>query len=202
MKYPALPLTAAAIALSGCAGSGMNTRTALTAAQVLAQANAQPAAPAYPATPQAAVPAYPGMAGAAVAAATGQAPGLTDLLTGRLGISPQQATGAAGAVFGLARQRMAPASFGQLARTVPGMNQYLAAAPRVPYGVPSGLAGTAGALLGNQGGTLGSLAVLAGAFQSLGLNYDMIGQLVPVLLQYVQTQGGAGTMGLLQSALY
>jgi len=48
---------------------------------------------------------------------------------------------------------------------------------------------------------LGRLASLAGSFQSLGLNSDMVSRFIPVILQSVQSQGGSATMGLLQSAL-
>jgi hypothetical protein len=49
---------------------------------------------------------------------------------------------------------------------------------------------------------LGDLAALAGSFQTLGMNTNMITQFVPLVLQYVQGQSGAGAMSLLQSALY
>jgi hypothetical protein len=53
-----------------------------------------------------------------------------------------------------------------------------------------------------EGSSLGSLANLAGSFQSLGMDSSMINQFVPVVLKYVQGQGGAGAMSLLQNALY
>jgi hypothetical protein len=148
----------------------------------------------------------PGMAGQPAAVpGYGQAGGLIDLLAGQLGISPPQALGGAGALFGLARQRLSPADFGQLSAAVPGMDAMIAAAPRVQASVPasSGLMGAAGTLMGGQAASLlGSLAPLAGSFQSLGLGPEMIGQFVPVVLQYVQQQGGPATMNLLRGALY
>jgi hypothetical protein len=82
------------------------------------------------------------------------------------------------------------------------MDQYLSNAPQVPAAANSSLLGAASGLLGNQTGGLGNLASLASSFQTLGMNSNMISQFVPVVMQYVQQQGGTGAMSLLQNALY
>lgn len=126
--------------------------------------------------------------------------GLVNILVGQLGISPQQALGGVGSIFSVAQQRMSPGDFSQLGNSVPGMDRYLSAVPqRVAQSESSGLLGVAGDMMGGQ---LGGLAALAGSFQSLGMNPSMVGQFVPVVLQYVQTQSGAGAMSLLERALY
>lgn len=125
---------------------------------------------------------------------------LTNMLTNQLGINQQQAMGGAGSIFALAQTRMNPSDFMQLSHSVPELDQYLSA---VPQSKSSGsLFSTAADLMGEQGGGLGSLAKLAGSFQSLGMDTSMINQFVPVVLKYVQGQGGAGAMSLLQNALY
>lgn len=124
--------------------------------------------------------------------------GLVNILVGQLGISPQQALGGVGSIFSVAQQRMSPGDFSLLSNSVPGMDRYLSSAPQQVANSPS-LLGAAGSLMGGQ---LGNLANVAGSFQSLGMNPSMVGQFVPVLLQYVQNQGGAATMNLLQRALY
>jgi hypothetical protein len=91
---------------------------------------------------------------------------------------------------------MSPTDFTQLSNAVPNMNQYLSAVP-AQTAVPSATGNTTLANIGSLAG-VGSLA---GSFQNLGLNADMAGKFLPIVLQYVQTQGGASTMGLLQSAL-
>lgn len=117
---------------------------------------------------------------------------LIGILTGQLGINQQQAMGGAGSIFQIAQQRMQPRDFASLSNAIPGMDRYLAAAPQqAAANAPSGLWGTAGSLMS-----------LAGSFQSLGMNADMVGRFVPVMLQYVEQQGGAATMSLLQNALY
>jgi Protein of unknown function VcgC/VcgE (DUF2780) len=145
-----------------------------------------------------------GMAGtvAGTAPVAAQAPSLVSILVQKLGITPQQATGGAGSIFSMAKQSMSPTSFGQVSQAVPGMSQLLSAAPSsgVPSSGAGGLMGSAVSLLGGGSG-LGNMAALAGSFQSLGLNSGMMGKFIPVILQYVQAQGGSGTMGLLQGAL-
>ena len=143
-----------------------------------------------------------GMAGglAGVVPGSSQTPALVGLLVQQLGISPQQAMGGAGSIFSVARQAMSPTNFGLVSNAVPGMSQLLAAAPRMA-GSPMGgdLMGSAANALG--GSSLGQMAMMANAFQSLGLGSGMVNQFIPVILQYVQAQGGSSTMGLLQSAL-
>jgi len=132
-----------------------------------------------------------------------QAPSLVDILVRQLGITPEQAAGGAGAIFSMAKQAMSPTDFSQVIKAVPGMNQYLAEAPSQTaptYGL-AGLMGLAGSALGGSGSALGNMASLVAAFQSLGLNSGMVSQFIPVILQYAQTQGGAATMSMLQSAL-
>ncbi|MXS81640.1 DUF2780 domain-containing protein [Nitrosomonas oligotropha] len=132
-------------------------------------------------------------AGAAVAGnAEGAAQiGLVDILAHRLGVSPQQALGGAGAIFQMAQSNMNPQAFSSLSRSVPGMNTMLGAAPAM-----SNLSALAG---GNS--TLGSAAALAASFQQLNLSPDMVGKFIPVITNYVSKTSGQATANLLQSAL-
>lgn len=126
--------------------------------------------------------------------------GLVNILVSQLGINSQQAMGGVGSILALAQQRMNPGDFMQLSGNVPGVDQYLSAVPRPSSS--SVVWGSAANMLGEQANGLGNLAVLAGSFQSLGMDTNMIGQFVPVILQYVQGQSGPAMMSLLQSALY
>lgn len=142
------------------------------------------------------------VAGSAPVAA--QTPSLVNILVQQLGITPQQATGGAGSIFSVAKQSMSSASFGQVSKAVPGMNQLLTAAPAL--GGSSGSTG-ASSLMGSVasalggGSNLGNMATLASSFQSLGMGSGMMSQFIPVILQYIQARGGSTTMGLLQGAL-
>ena len=125
--------------------------------------------------------------------ATSASPELVSQLTQGLSITPAQATGGAGALFGLAKSRLSPADFSKVAAAVPGMGNFLKAAPANT----SGLSGLAGSLPGGMGG----LASTAGAFQKLGLSPDMAGKFVPILTNFVQSKGGANVASLLSGAL-
>ena len=122
-------------------------------------------------------------------------PELVGELTKGLSITPQQATGGAGALFGLAKSRLNPADFGQIAAVVPGMGSFLKAAPSTSGG--SGLEGLTGSLPGNLGG----MASAATSFQKLGLSPDMVGKFVPILTNFVHAKGGANVASLLSGAL-
>ncbi|MFA5982413.1 MAG: DUF2780 domain-containing protein [Methylococcaceae bacterium] len=126
-------------------------------------------------------------------------PALVNILAQQLGVSQQQALGGAGSLFSVAQQAMPASQFGQVSSVVPGISQILAATPSLNPSSPS-LLGLAGNALGTNSG-LGRLASAAIAFQNLGLNPSMVNQFIPIMLQYVQNQGGAATMGLLQNVL-
>ncbi len=116
-------------------------------------------------------------------------------LTKELNITPQQAAGGAGAIFGLAKTRLSGADFGKLAAVVPGMDGLLKAAPSVKG--ESGL-GSLGSMLPEG---VGGLASLAGSFKSLGLSPEMAAKFVPVLKNYIQAKGGAGIASIFTGAL-
>jgi Protein of unknown function VcgC/VcgE (DUF2780) len=132
---------------------------------------------------------------AAAVAAAKASPELVDSLSKELGASPAQAGAAAGALFGVAKSRMKPADFSQVAAAVPGMASLLKAAPQA-----SAVAATSGAL-GQLAGAGGGLASAASAFSKLGLSPDLIAKAVPVLTSFVSKSGGASVGSLLASAL-
>ncbi len=153
------------------------------------------------------VPVVSGAAAGVPGSVAGTVPGsglnLTNILVQQLGVTPAQATGGAGSLFSTAKQTMNPSDFAQVSSAIPGMSQYLAAAPAqaAPTSGTAGLLNAASGALGGSNSTLGTAASLAGSFQSLGLNSGMVSQFIPIVLQYVQTTGGSTTMGLLRSAL-
>ena len=128
---------------------------------------------------------------------TGQVSADTSKLIGSLvdtlGVSEEQATGGSGAVFKEAKNNMSPVDYSQLLSAVPGIDSLISAAPQT-----GGLAGKASSLLGGSGG---SMAGLADSFSKLGLSPDMVNQFVPVILDFVQSEGGQQAMTLLKNAL-
>jgi hypothetical protein len=124
-------------------------------------------------------------------AAAKASPELVGALSKEIGATPEQAAGAAGALFGVAKSRLNANDFSQIATAVPGMDSLLKAAPTggAP-GAPSQL-----------GAATGGLAGAASAFSKLGLSPDMVGKAVPVLTSYVTKSGGSKVGSLLAGAL-
>jgi uncharacterized protein VcgC/VcgE DUF2780 len=132
-------------------------------------------------------------ASADAAAAAKASPELVSALSKEIGSTPEQAAGAAGALFGVAKSRLKPEEFSQISSAVPGMSALLKAAPTAAVG-------TSGAL-SKMGGTASGLATAASAFSKLGLSPDMVSKAVPVLTSFVSKSGGADVGKLLAGAL-
>jgi hypothetical protein len=129
------------------------------------------------------------------AAAVKASPDLVNALSKEMGSTPEQAAGAAGALFGVAKTRLKADEFTQVSKAVPGMDSLLKAAP-----MASAAAGTSGAL-GQLAGSAGGLATAASAFSKLGLKPELVAKAVPVLTSFVSKSGGAGVGSLLAGAL-
>jgi hypothetical protein len=139
--------------------------------------------------------AAPGLVQVAPAEATAAAkasPELVGALSKEIGSTPEQAAGAAGALFGVAKSKLKADEFSQIATAVPGMDSLLKAAP--------GGSGATGALSQLGGGASG-LAGAAQSFSKLGLSPDMVSKAVPVLTSYVTKSGGSKAGSLLAGAL-
>jgi len=132
-------------------------------------------------------------------------------LVSSLGVNEDQAKGGAGLLFNLAKEKLGSGDFQQLADKIPGVSDLLSAAP-APSSAASGggrlmgaLGGVAASLgaggLGDKLGGLGDLAGLASGFSQLGLSSDMIGKFAPIVLSFVQNQGGDGIKDLLEKVL-
>jgi hypothetical protein len=127
-------------------------------------------------------------------AAVKASPDLVTALSKEIGSSPEQAAGAAGALFGVAKSQLKPDEFSQVAKAVPGMAALLKAAPAAGGAVSA-------ASLGKLAGSAGGLATAANAFSKLGLSPSLVSKAIPVLTSFVSKSGGAGVAGLLAGAL-
>jgi hypothetical protein len=141
--------------------------------------------------------AAPVAAAADAVAAAKASPELVGALSKELGSTPEQAAGAAGALFGLAKTRLKPTEFSQVATAVPGMDSLLKAAPAPAAAGGSGAAAAVSQLAGQAGG----LASAMSAFTKLGLKPDAVAKAIPVLTSFVGKSGGAGVASLLAGAL-
>jgi len=126
----------------------------------------------------------------AAAAAAKASPDLVAALSKELSATPDQAAGAAGALFGAAKSRLAPTDWAQVAKAVPGMTSLLKAAPAAAGGGAS-----------NPLSQVAGLASAASAFSKLGLSPDLVAKAIPVLTSFVTKSGGADVGKLLAGAL-
>lgn len=109
-----------------------------------------------------------------------------------IGSTPEQAAGAAGTLFSLAKSRLKADEFATLAKAIPGMDALLGAAPAA--GASSGTTAALGQLAGGLGPALEG-------FKKLGLSPDMIAKAAPALIALVTKSGGADVGKLLAGVL-
>ena len=118
---------------------------------------------------------------------------LIQLLTENLGVEESQAQGGAGLLFQLAKDKLGDDDFATIANYVPGIENLLSSAPQA--------GGMMGALGGLASAGIGNLMSLAGGFSKLGLDSGMIAQFVPIILSFLQNQGGDEIKNLLENVL-
>ncbi|MDJ0536347.1 MAG: DUF2780 domain-containing protein [Xenococcaceae cyanobacterium MO_207.B15] len=124
---------------------------------------------------------------------------LIQQLTSNFDVDENQAKGGAGLIFQLAKEQLGDGEFAQVASVIPGIGDLIGAAPQPSSGLAGAIGGLAGAMGG--GGKVATLAALAGGFGQLGLNPTMVSQFVPIILSFVQNQGGDGVKDLLAQVL-
>lgn len=122
---------------------------------------------------------------------------LVQQLVAGAGVSEGQAEGGAGLIMRLLKDQLSSADFAQLGAAVPGAHDLVDKAPDA-----GGLGGMLGSVASALGGSqLGNLATLAEGFSQLGLDSGMIGKFVPIVVQFIQQQGGERIASLVAAAL-
>ena len=121
--------------------------------------------------------------------------GLVDLLTQQLGVTERQAEGGAGAIFNVAKEKLSKEAFGKVAGAVPEMDDLLGAAPKAS-GLSGAIEGKA-SFLGSSAEKLGGLGSLADTFSGLGLKSEMVDKFFPIILSYVESNGGESVKNIL-----
>jgi hypothetical protein len=112
---------------------------------------------------------------------------LVQQLMAGAGVSEDQAEGGAGIIMRLLKDQLSSADFAQLGAEVPGTHELIDKAPEPGSGLGGMLGSVASALGGSQ---LGNLAAMADGFSQLGMDSGMIGKFVPIVVQFIQQQGG------------
>jgi hypothetical protein len=124
---------------------------------------------------------------------------LISQLVESLGISEEQATGGAGALFNMAKSALGEGDFSQITDAIPDVSSLLDSAPEAGGGGLLGAVGSMASSLGIGGDKVSGLASLAGNFSNLDMDAGMIGKCGPVVLNYVKSMGGDTVSSLLEN---
>jgi hypothetical protein len=133
----------------------------------------------------------------ALASAAKASPELVDGLAKELGSTPEQAAGAAGVLFGIAKSLLKPEDFAQVAKAVPGMDALLAAVPTAePSALPGstltpGFASSSSSPPGMMMASPDGMASAITGFSKLGIKPEMIAKALPFLSGYLKKYGGS-----------
>ncbi|NLD93762.1 MAG: DUF2780 domain-containing protein [Fibrobacter sp.] len=119
---------------------------------------------------------------------------LVELLKSQLGVSDTQASGGAGLLLKLAKDKLG-ADFSKISGSIPDTDKLLSSAPSA-----GGIGSLVSSLTGGKS-DLGNLASLAGGLKKLNLDPAMISKFVPVILSFAQSKGGDTVKGLLEKVL-
>lgn len=122
---------------------------------------------------------------------------LIGMLTSQLGVTQQQATGGAGALFGFAQNQLSPQDYQTVNTNLPGVDSLVQAAPKPK--AESGLMGKVGSMLGGSTGkSLTGAEQVTQSFSLLGMAPQMVQAFGPIVVQYASEYGGPVTGQLLQ----
>lgn len=127
-------------------------------------------------------------------------PELVNQLVNELGITPAQAEGAAGTMFGVAKKRLSVQDFARVSSAVPNMDGLLRAAPAATAKSAAMEALTGKTTTGGLAAA-GAAAAAADSLSQLGLKPETIARLAPTLVKAVESRGGAEVGALLAGAL-
>lgn len=128
---------------------------------------------------------------------------LVGSLSNQLGVTENQATGGAGALFKMAKDSLPETDYGQVAEALPGIGTLIQSAPMVSDST-AGLSDKMGGVTEGLGSltkaaeSANKLAAVSDQFSQLGLDKGMVSQFIPIVLNYANTNGGDTVMNLLK----
>ncbi len=123
---------------------------------------------------------------------------LLDELKNNLGINDEQAKGGTGLILKLAQERLG-GDFSQVKDAIPDTDDMMKAAPE--SGAASGLLKSATHVLGGSAEKFGDIAALSSGFSKLGLNKEMVGKFIPIVMNFAQSKGGDTVKNLMGKVL-
>ena len=125
---------------------------------------------------------------------------LISLLVNQLGVTNEQATGGTAAVFKTAQDNLQADEYKTITTAMPEVTGWVEQAPVVKK-ESSDWMSSATSLMGDSGKKVNSASSLLDSFKSLGMDGDMVAQFTPIVLDYVQKNGGDICVNLMKSVL-
>jgi len=112
---------------------------------------------------------------------------LIGMLVSQLGVSDKQASGGVGSILSYAKQALSSGDFSTLTNAIPDSEKLLGSAPKTNDALKNI----------SKDNSVSGLASLASSFSSLGLNSDMVGKFVPVVMDYLKGNGKLDAVAIL-----
>jgi len=129
--------------------------------------------------------------------------GLVDLLTSSLGVNTEQASGGMGAIFNYVKNNVSTDQFGQLAKSLPGIDGLVSQMPDISKLNTSSNEGLSGLFdkAAQYSDSLKSINDVKKQFEVLGLKPEMIGSFISSAQSYLNTKEGQQAKKVLTDGL-
>ena len=131
------------------------------------------------------------------------ADGLVGMLTSGLGVNNNQASGGMGAILNYVKGNVSTEQFGQLAKSIPGVDGLIGQMPDLSK-ITSASEGGVGGLLNKAAeysDSLKSINDVKNQFEALGLKPEMISQFISAAQSYLNTEQGQQAKKILTDGL-
>lgn len=127
---------------------------------------------------------------------------LVQLLSERLGVSPEQAAQGAGMIFQKAKEKLSAGDFAKVADAIPGLEGMIDKAPSPESAKAGGLMGMLGSAASQFGmGQVGDLADLTAGFQKIGLDASNLQGFAKTILEFVERKLGPEAKAMIAKLL-
>jgi hypothetical protein len=133
--------------------------------------------------------------------------GLVDMLTSSLGVNTEQASGGMGAIFNYVKNNVSSEQFGQLAKSLPGIDGLVSQMPDVSKLSTGSSTGSSAGLSGlldkasEYSDSLKSINDVKKQFEALGLKPEMISSFISSAQGYLDTKEGQQAKQVLTDGL-
>ena len=127
---------------------------------------------------------------------------LINLLTEKLGLDESQARGGAGLLLSKAKDALDGGSFDQIKSAIPEAESLIGDAPDAEAEGSGGLMGMVGSAASKFGlGGVADIADISAGFDKLGIPTDKLGDFATIVLDFIESKGGAGARQMVEKFL-